>query len=151
VYRNNPVSIAAVLITFFSNGCLAAQNQLVGTWVWDSEKTLEEQEVPDNASAEVRDAADRARKLIQARTKNVGSKLTLEYTDTSCLQTQFDNGGNVLTRETIPYRVVSVTDKSITIDEFKNGGIVEIFMEGAYFYINVKVDDFTYKDYFRKL
>lgn len=145
------VPIVAALITLLFNGCAAAENPLIGTWVWDSEKTLEEQRLPANASDKVRDAARRARTFVEARVRNVGSRLTLNYTDTSCLQTQFDHNGNVLTQVTIPYRVVSVTDTSVTIDQFNNGGVVELFLEGAHFYIEVKVDAYTYKDYFRKL
>ncbi len=77
--------------------------------------------------------------------------MVITYRDEEADQIVFGDNGQVLSRETIPYRLVEVRQHYVVIDQLENGGIVTLFREGdGSMYVEVRVGRYKYKDYFTK-
>jgi hypothetical protein len=50
-----------------------------------------------------------------------------------------------------PYRIVEVGKDYVIVDQLKNGGISRLFLSENAFYVEVKVGEFTYRDYFTRM
>jgi hypothetical protein len=85
---------------------------------------------------------------VEAIAKKLNSNMTLTYTDTKCTGIIIDCKGDELRKESFPYKIVELGESNIVIDEA--GGVSKIFFEGNHFYVEVKVGDYTYKDYFTR-
>ena len=84
--------------------------------------------------------------------KNLHMVVVVTYRDGEYEQVMRDNSGLEFSRTVAPYRVVEITKDAIIIDQFNNGGLIKQFFEGKdSFYVQVKVGEFTFKDYFTKL
>jgi hypothetical protein len=139
---------ALILLVFTCTGCLAAKNPLVGTWRSDDAKTLQEFQSPAEGSAELKASAAKAKAFVEAVAKKLNSNVTLTYTDSKCTEVIFDSKGHELSKESFPYKIVELGDSNIVIDEAS--GVSKIFFEGNHFYVEVKVGDYAYKDYFTR-
>jgi hypothetical protein len=53
-----------------------------------------------------------------------------------------------IAKESFPYKIVELGESKIVIHEAS--GVSKIFFEGNHFYVEVKVGDYTYKDYFTR-
>jgi len=138
-----------ILLAFTCNGCLASKSPIIGTWKWDDAKTLQEFQSPTEGSAELQASAAKAKAFVEAGAKKLNSNVTLTYTDSKCTEIIFDSKGHELSKESFPYKVVQLGASDIVIDEAS--GVSKIFFEENHFYVEVKVGDYTYKDYFTKL
>jgi hypothetical protein len=134
---------ALSFIAFTCNGCLAPKNPLIGTWRSDDAKTLREFQSPTEGSAA------KAKAFVEAVAEKLNSNVTLTYTDSKCIEIIFDSKGHELSKQSFPYKIVELGESNIVIDEAS--GVSRIFFEGNHFYVEVKVGDYTYKDYFTKL
>jgi hypothetical protein len=83
--------------------------------------------------------------------KNLGSNMTLTYSEEECTQVTVGGSGAVLSKESSPYRIVEVGKGYVVVDQLKNGGTVKLFLSGNGFYVEVKVGEFSYRDYFTKI
>ena len=140
---------ALILLAFTCTGCLAAKNPLIGTWKWDNAKTLQEFQSPTEGSAELKVSAAKAKAFVEAVAKKLNSNITLTYTDSQCTEIILDSKGHELSKQSFPYKIVELGESNIVIDE--PSGVNKIFFEGNHFYVEVKVGDYTYKDYFTRL
>jgi len=140
---------ALILITFTCNGCLAPKNPLIGTWRSDDTKTLQEFQSPTEGSSERKVSAAKAKAFVEAVAEKLNSNVTLTYTDNKCTEIIFDSKGHELGKESFPYKIVELGESNIVIDEAS--GVSKIFFEGNHFYVEVKVGDYTYEDYFTRL
>ena len=77
--------------------------------------------------------------------------MTLTYTDQGCLEIIDDNKGNVLSRESSPYKIVEIGKDYVILDQARNGGVGKLFLKGNSFYVEVKVGEYSYNDYFTRL
>ena len=143
-------STVLILIASLGSECLAADNPLIGSWRWDNEKTLHEFKSPVKGSEELKESATKAGKFAQAFTKNLHSNMTLTYTDNECLEIVFDDKENVLSKESFPYKIIEAGKDFVILDQPNNGGVGKLFLEGNSFYVEVKVGEFRYRDYFTK-
>jgi hypothetical protein len=57
----------------------------------------------------------------------------------------------VLSKESFPYRIVEAGKDYVIVDQMKNGGVSKFFLAGNGFYVEVKVGEFTYRDYFTRM
>jgi hypothetical protein len=128
----------------------AADNPLVGSWRWDNEKTLSNFKFPDDGSDEQKKDALKARRFVESVAREIRSNVTLTYEDREYTQTTYDNEGRELNRVSAPYKIVKVSGNSVIVDQFEHGHVVELFLEGDSFYVEVKVGAFTYRDYFTR-
>jgi len=140
-----------IMVASILNQCFAQDNPLIGSWKWDNIKTLQELEVPQKASPETKRSATKAKRIVEMMGNKLGSNVTFTYTEKSCLEIVFDNKGNELSRESFPYKIVKKGKDFASIDQLDNGGVINIFFKENYFYVEMKVDDFVYKDYFVRL
>lgn len=77
--------------------------------------------------------------------------MILTYRDHECEQVIFGKDGQVLSRETIPYKLVEVKKDFLVIDQFQKGGVVKLYRDGDQsMYVEVWVGDYSYKDFFTK-
>ena len=77
--------------------------------------------------------------------------MTLTYTDQECTQVIAGGSGIVISRESIPYKTLELRQDYVVVDQMKNGGVGKIFLAGNSFYVEVKVGEFTYRDYFTRM
>jgi hypothetical protein len=138
-----------ILLAFTCSGCLSAKNPLIGTWRSDDSKTLQEFQSPTEGSAELKASAAKAKAFVEAVAEKLNSNVTLTYTDSKCTEIIFDSKGHELSKESFPYKIIELGESNIVIDEAS--GVSKIFFEGNHFYVEVKVGDYTYKDYFTRL
>jgi hypothetical protein len=141
---------ALIFIALTFNGCLAAKNPLIGTWKWDNAKTLREFHSPTEGSAELRASAAKAKAFTEAIAKKLNSNVRLTYTDNKCTEIIVDSKDHELSKESFPYKIVETHNDYIVVDQSNNGGPRKGFFEGSSFYVEVKVGEYTYKDYFTK-
>ncbi len=142
---------ALILMAFTCNECLAAKNPLIGTWKWDNAKTLQEFQSPTEGSAQLKESAARAKAFAEAIAKHLNSNVTLTYTDKVCTEIVLDRKGDELSRESFPYKIIENNKDYVIVDQPNNGGVGRLFLEGNHFYVEVKVGEYTYQDYFTKL
>jgi predicted amidohydrolase YtcJ len=128
---------------------LAVNNPLIGTWKSDDAKTLREFRSPTEGSAELKASTAKAKAFVEAVAKKLNSNVTLTYADKECTEIIFDNKAHELSKESFPYKIVELGESNIVVDEAS--GVSKIFFEGNHFYVEVKVGDYTYKDYFTRL
>ena len=57
----------------------------------------------------------------------------------------------VLSKASFPYKIVEVGKDYVIVDQMKNGGVGKLFLAGNSFYVEVKVGEFTYRDYFTRM
>jgi hypothetical protein len=143
--------VALTLAALICGECEAAQNPLLGSWKWDNNKTLREFKFPTAGSEKLMNDAAKAKRFIDGTVTELRSNMTLTYTESSCVEVIYDSRRNVLSRKSFPYKIVETTDRYLTVDQPRNGGVGKLFLEGNGFYVEVKVGDYTYKDYFTKL
>jgi hypothetical protein len=141
---------ALILLAFTCNGCVAAKNPLIGTWKWDNVKTLQKFQSPTEGSAELNASAAKAKAFVEAVAKKLNSNVTLTYTDNKCTEIIVDGIGHELSKQSSPYKIVETHKDYIVVDQPNNGGPGKVFFEGSSFYVEVKVGDYTYRDYFTK-
>jgi hypothetical protein len=148
----------SVLVFAFSvvSGLLALRSQaadspLLGTWEWDHDKALQEFKVPTQGSEQLKTDAARAKRFVEGTVKQLGSNMTLTYTDKEYIEVTVGGKGAVLSKTSSPYRIVEIGKDYVIIDQQKNGGTVKLFVNGNSFYVEVKVGEFTYRDYFTKM
>jgi hypothetical protein len=77
--------------------------------------------------------------------------VTLKYSDTEYTQVIVGGKDIVLSKTSPPYRVVEIGGDYVIIDQLQNGGKVKLFLERNSFYVEVKVGEFTYRDYFTRM
>jgi hypothetical protein len=130
---------------------LADDNPLIGEWKWDNDKTLREFRLPTEGSEQLKSDAARAKRSVEATVKKLGSNMALTYTDKEYTQVIVGRNGAVLSNETSPYRIVEVGKGYIVVDQLTNGGTVKLLFSGNSFYVEVKVGEFTYRDYFTRM
>jgi hypothetical protein len=141
---------ALTLLAFTCNGCLAAKNPLIGTWRWDNVKTLQEFQSPTEGSAELKASAAKAKAFVEAIARKLNSNVTLTYADNKCTEIIVDSEGHEISKESFPYTIVETHKDYIVVDQPNNGAPYRVFFEGSSFYVEVKVGDYTYKDYFTR-
>jgi len=129
----------------------AADNPLIGTWKWDNNKTLREFRLPTVGSEPFKSDAARAKRFVEGQARNLQSTMTLTYTDQECTQVIAGGSGIVISRESIPYKTLELRQDYVVVDQMKNGGVGKIFLAGNSFYVEVKVGEFTYRDYFTRM
>jgi hypothetical protein len=137
-------------MVFASQG-LAADNPLIGSWKWDNDKTLREFRLPTDGSEQLKSDAARAKRFVEATVKKAGSNMTLTYTDKECTEVIVGGNAFVLRKESIPYKIVEVGSGYVIVDQLKHGGVIMLFLERNSFYVEVKVGEFTFKDYFTRM
>jgi hypothetical protein len=126
-------------------------NPLLGSWRHDNNKTLMNMLPPADGSDELRTSASKARAFVEAQVTKLRTNVVLTYREHECEQIIFADNGEVLTRETFPYRLVEVRKDHIIIDQLENGGIAKLFREGDdSMYVEVQAGSYKYKDYFTK-
>jgi hypothetical protein len=145
------VLVFSVVSGLLALSCLAADNPLIGSWKWDNDKTLQEFRLPTEGSEPLKSDAARARRFVEGTVKQLGSNMTLMYTDKECTQVIVGGNGAVLSKESSPYRIVEVGKGYVVVDQLTNGGTSKLFWAGDSFYVEVKVGEFTYRDYFTRL
>ena len=143
--------LALFLFLSHAANSLAADNPLIGTWRWDNTRTLREFVSTKDGPQSLMKSADKAERFVEAANKTLGSNVQFTYTEHDCLEIIFDRQGNELSRDSSPYRVVEAGPGFVVIDQMNTDGIGKIFFQGDSFYVEVKVDDFTYKDYFKRI
>jgi hypothetical protein len=142
------VAISAGLTFTVSCG---GENPLIGSWRWDNAKTLANFRLPTEGSDELKQSADKAKRLVEGIAAKAHSNMVLTYRDSECEEVIFTQTGQVLSRETIPYRLVKVEKTVVIIDQKENGGIVKLFRDGNdSLYVEVQVGSYTYRDYFTR-
>jgi hypothetical protein len=92
--------------------------------------------------------AAKAKAFVEAVARKRNSNVTLTYTDNRCTEIIFDSKGHELSKESFAYKIVELAESNIVIDE--PSGVSKIFFEGNHFYVEVKVGEYTYRDYFTK-
>jgi hypothetical protein len=127
------------------------ENPLLGSWRWDNNKTLMNLQLPANGSDELKKSASKARAFVEGAATKLRSNMVITYREHECDQIVFGDNGKVLSRETIPYRLVEVRKDHVVIDQLEKGGIVKLFRESdESMYVEVQVGSYKYKDYFTK-
>lgn len=129
----NSFTAVLMLLAFINYECLAADNALIGSWKWDNSRTLREFVLPTGGSEKLKSDAAKAKRFVEAKVKQLGSNMTLTYTVDECLEIVFDDKGNVLSRESFPYKTVEIGEDFVILDQLKNGGIVKAFLKGDSF------------------
>jgi hypothetical protein len=143
--------LIGVLTAFVFNPSIAGDNPLIGSWRWDNVKTLQNLKIPTEGSDELMKSAHKAKTFVQSVAKNLRSNMVLTYRDNECDQITFDNEGRELSRHTMAYRLVEVRKDVVIVDQLDNGGVVKLFRDGdKSFYVEVKVGEFAYRDYFTR-
>jgi hypothetical protein len=146
-------AIAAALLwaASFCNACLAQDNPLIGSWKWDNNKTLQNFRMPtEGTKAQMRSAA-KAKAFVENAAAKLNSNMSLTYDQTNCREVIVDGKGSVLSDASYPYKIVKSGKGFLIVDQPGHGGKGKLFLEGNSFYVAVKVDDFSYRDYFTKL
>jgi len=153
VARQGLETLCAVIVGLmaFAIPGWAADNPLIGTWKWDNDKTLREFRLPTEGSEQLKSDAARAKRFVEGQVRNARSNMTLTYTDKEYTEVIVANSGMALSNETCPYRIVEVGKGYVIVDQLKNGGAGKLFLSGNSFYVEVKVGEFTYRDYFTKM
>jgi hypothetical protein len=142
------LSAIGSLLAFSSQ---AADNPLIGSWKWDNDKTLREFRLPTDGSEQLKSDAARAKRFVEATVKKAGSNMTLTYTDKKYTEVIVASNGMALSKVTSPYRIVEVGKDYVIIDQLEHGGVNKAFLDGNSFYVEVKVGEFTFKDYFTRM
>jgi len=57
----------------------------------------------------------------------------------------------VLNKKSFAYKFVEAGKDYVIVDQMKNGGTGKLFLTGNAFYVEVKVGEFTYRDYFTRM
>jgi hypothetical protein len=57
----------------------------------------------------------------------------------------------VISKESIPYKILELGKDYVIVDPMKNGGVGKLFLVGNSFYVEVAVGEFTYRDYFTRM
>jgi hypothetical protein len=139
------------LMSFGFCGSVVGDNPLIGSWKWDNDKTLQSFKLPTEGSEELMRSARKAKSFAESVKKKLHSNMVLTYRQNECDQVIYDDNGHELSRETIPYRLVEVRKDMVIVDQPKNGGVGKLFRDGENsFYVIVKVDEFSYRDYFTR-
>jgi hypothetical protein len=141
----------SVLGSLLAMSSQAADNPLVGTWKWDNDKTLREFRLPTEGSEQLKTDAARAKRFVEGQISNAHSNMTLKYTDEDCTQVVVGGNGLVLSKTSSPSRIVEIGKGYVIVDQLKNDGIGKLFLNGNGFYVEVKVGEFTYRDYFTRM
>lgn len=129
----------------------ASENPLLGSWKWDNNKTLMNLQLPAEGSDELKKSASKAKAFVEEAATKLRSNMVLTYREHECDQVVFGDNGQVLSKETIPYRLVEVRKDYVVIDQLEKGRIVKLFREGdGSMYVEVLVGSYKYKDYFTK-
>ena len=142
--------VSMLLATFVSDESQAAVNPLIGSWKWDNNKTLQNLQVPIQASDKMKASAAKAKKFVENVEKDF-SNVTVTYSREKYIQVISDGKGRVLSRGIAPYHIIQIGRHYLVTDQFKNGGIQKLFLEGNSFFVKVRMGQYTYKDYFTKL
>jgi hypothetical protein len=141
----------SMVISLIALPIRAADNPLIGSWKWDNNKTLREFRLPRVGSEQFKSDAARAKRFVEGQIRNLQSNMTLTYTDQQCTQVIVGNSGTVISRESIPYKILELGKDYVVVDQMKNGGVGKVFLAGNSFYVEVNVGEFTYRDYFTKI
>jgi hypothetical protein len=142
-------SLGLTVFTFSESR--AGENPLIGTWSWDTNKTLQNLKIPVDGSSELKASATKAKKFVEAVAKKLGSKTTITYADEEYFQVIYDDKGNILSKESSPYKILETGRDFVIIDQMKNGGQAKIIFEDNSFFVEVHVGEYSYKDYFSKI
>lgn len=146
------IKVVLPLLMVILSGCsFASDNPLIGSWRMDSDKTLKELKIPTEGSEELKNSAVKAQKAVECFAKKICGDVGLIYSEKEYITVIFDDKANKLSNVSAPYKVVKGSKNYIVIDQFKNGGITEIFIENDSFYVNVSVGEYVYRNYFTKL
>ena len=145
------VPIFSLVVGLLPLSSQAADNPLIGTWKWDNNKTLREFRLPTVGSEQFKSDAARAKRFVEGQIRNLQSTMTLTYTDQECTQAIVGSSGTVISRESIPYKILELGKDYVIVDQMKNGGVGKLFLAGNSFYVEVKVGEFTYRDYFTRM
>ena len=145
--------VAGLLLVLSIGSCGAVTNPLVGSWRWDNAKTLDNfKATADRAPESQAASVDKARRFVEAVATRLRSNMVLIYTDHDCTEVITDDAGREFSRETMRYKLLEVHDNYVLVDQFENGGVVKIFRENDLtLYVEVKVGDFVYRDYFTRI
>jgi hypothetical protein len=145
--------VAGLLSVLSISSCRAVTNPLVGSWRWDNAKTLDNFKAAADGAPESQAASvDKARRFVEAVATRLRSNMVLIYTDHDCTQVITDDAGRELSRETMPYKLLELHDNYVLVDQFEKWGVVKIFRENDLsLYVEVKVGNFVYRDYFTRI
>jgi hypothetical protein len=152
MFAKNCILTALILAAFMGGECLAAKSPLIGSWKWDNEKTLEEFRLLTKASDGMNGSTSKTEQFLAARLKH-RLNVTFTYTEKRCIQITFDERGNLLGKESFPYRIVQSGKDFAVVNHFKNGGESKLFFRGGgdSFYVEVHTRDYEFRDYFTRL
>lgn len=124
---------------------------MLGSWRWDNGKTLRNLQVPAEGSQELLESAQRARTFVANLNAKLNSNVVVSFSKNEYTQSTFGPGGDVFSRESVPYRVIEVHADRIVIADQAEGGTSTLFFDGPdSFYVEVSVGTFIYKDYFTR-
>ena len=141
-----------VLALVVGGRCYATTNPLIGSWKWDNHKTLQHFKMPARGSNQLMESAKKAKRFVMGTASKLRSNMVLIYRDEKCAEVIYDNSGHELSRKWVPYRVVKITKEYVVIDQFENGGVVKIYLDGDdSSYVPVRVGEFVYRDYFTRI
>lgn len=144
------LGILVVLAAVTGSGCSAAGNPLLGTWVWDTEKTFHELKVPAEGSDEIKKSAMEAKAWADAVRKSIGQGTTVTYKDNEFVQV-IRSEGVVLSEQSAPYSVVNVSEDQRVVDVRTNAGIISCVLEGNSFYVETEFKGYKYRSYWTKV
>ena len=146
--------VAGLLFATLSTAsCRSATNPLVGSWRWDNAKTLDNLKATAGGAPESQAASlDKARRFVEAVATRLHSNMVLTYTDHDCVEVITDDTGREISRGITPYKVLAVNDDYVLVDRLAKGGVAKIFRESdSSLYVEVKVGNFVYRDYFTRI
>lgn len=145
-------AIAATLLWAASTfgACFAQDNPLIGSWKWDNSKTLQNFRMPTAGTEAYMRSATKAKAFVENAAAKLNSNMSLTYDQANCREVIFDGKGKVLSDTSYPYKILKSGKDFLIVDQPGNGGKGKLFLDGNSFYVEVKVDDFSYRDYFTK-
>lgn len=115
------------------------EGALMGVWVFDTKKTALQLKSPPAVIARYFEMYGNSFDIV-------------EYTKDKYFTVLLSSEGEKVIQGSAFYRIVELREGSILIDQFENGGEVEIFFNSLNeFYVNLSYEGFFYKAYYKRL